>query len=417
MKLAKKTYRSFLFLVAILLPIASVIIYLALDVLLSKEVDEQLESTSAYYLEQLIDGETPQSVEPIVEIKFLKEKTAETKSFSTIELYDAYEKEDEPYRELISVVEINGKYYELTCRQSVLESEDLMVTILAVVMLILLFFVGAIYLINKRNFKRIWSPFYATLAQLKGFDVAKSDSLMFNETLIDEFTELNEVLHELTVKVKSDYVVLKEFTENASHEIQTPLAIISLNLEELSQENQLSLEGRKNLVACYESARRLSKLNEKLLLLAKIENAQFDQNENVSINELLKELIEIHRQLEPKRADLIQLDIDEILHIEIDPSLAQILISNLLSNALKHGIKDRIITIRITESCFSISNDFAGSIDTSTLFNRFQKQTSKKNSVGLGLAIAKKISAKYLLNLDVQTNNQSITFTLEKFSK
>lgn len=414
MKLAKKTFRSFLIAIACLFPIACLLIYLVLRFVLSLEVDEQLQHNQLRYKQQLIAGQTIASIAPIFEIKQLETNSHSKDVFNDVEIYESFEKEYDPYRELVSVVEVNGEWFELTSRQSVVEFEDLLYSIMFALVLILSLMMIALFMINRYLFEKIWAPFSGTLEKLNTFEAAHSEQIHFEESNISEFSELNHVLLQLTSKVQSDYAALKEFTENASHEIQTPLAIIAMHLDELSQEQTLSPEGHKNLIACTASAQRLSKLNEKLLLLAKIDNAQFRSRQRVNLNEIVDRLIAIHAQLEPDRAKLIHTNTTGQLTIEIDPALAQILLSNLLSNALRHGRKGEMITLNISETRFSISNASTQKLDTTTIFNRFQKQSNRTDSIGLGLAIAMKISDKYSLNLKVESDDERILFSIEK---
>lgn len=83
-------------------------------------------------------------------------------------------------------------------------------------------------------------------------------------------------------KSLDSYRVQKEFTENASHELQTPLAIFQSKLDLLLQQQELTESQAEIIQDLYQMTSRISRLNRNLLLLAKIDNAQFAKSENIS---------------------------------------------------------------------------------------------------------------------------------------
>jgi len=253
-----------------------------------------------------------------------------------------------------------------------------------------------VYFVNTHVMRKAWMPFYENLQIVKNFSVEESKPIVLEKSSIDEFEELNNSLTRLTDKIISDFNNLKEFTENASHEMQTPLAIMQSKSEMLLQSENLDPEHVQHIRAIYTSVQRLSKLNKTLLLLSKIENKQFTEKESISVNEVIEKHLEIYEDfIEDKKISLNMKSSMEV-KINANPLLFDMVISNLISNAIKHNVKGGNITISTTNLFVSVSNSGARpKLDSSSLFERFKKESSSSNSFGLGLAIVKKVCDNY----------------------
>src|SRR5262249_15174908 len=136
-----------------------------------------------------------------------------------------------------------------------------------------------LFFLNRRFSKNIWLPFKHALQQLKAFDVSKQNKISFDHSNIAEFEELNKSLSGMTERISADYHRLKEFTEDASHEIQTPLSVIRSKLELLMQADNFPEEEVQSIQKISEAVTKLSRLNIALLTLTKIENRQFSDAE------------------------------------------------------------------------------------------------------------------------------------------
>ncbi len=211
-------------------------------------------------------------------------------------------------------------------------------------------------------------------------------------TRISEFRALNKAIAAMTDKIHRDYTSLKEFTENASHEIQTPLAIIKNKLELLIQDENLAEEQALHIKAVYDAASRLSKLNQVLLLLTKIEHHQFIEKERINLSNLLTNQLDHYQELISARNLELVTDIAPGISIFMNPMLAEILITNLLSNTIKHNIPNGEIRIILSNGTLSIQNPGnPPSQKTEMLFDRFKKGTSNTDSLRLGLFLVKTI--------------------------
>ena len=168
-------------------------------------------------------------------------------------------------------VHSGGQHYEVILLQSLLESEDLQMIIFSFMAALFGIVLLALFFLNRWLSNKAWTPFFKSLSVLNNWKIGESQAVSFDRTGISEFDQLNSTLENMMQKIQADFVNLKEFTENASHEIQTPLAIIKSKLEMVLQDKTLNDQQYQRIRAAFESANRLSKLNEALLLLSKIE--------------------------------------------------------------------------------------------------------------------------------------------------
>ena len=213
---------------------------------------------------------------------------------------------------------------------------------------------------------------------------------------ITEFTELNDAVSIMENRVSQDYDEIKNFTENASHEIQTPLAIIKSKLELLSQSESLKEEQMDTIQSVSEAANRLSKLNQSLILLTKIDNRQFHENEEINLGDLINKHLGNFEELIAAKDITVRKNINRNTGLTMNETLAETLISNLITNAIKHNTDHGFIEILLSKTALSVSNSGAAlHSDPAELFERFKKDKVSSESLGLGLSIVKKICEKY----------------------
>lgn len=411
-KLIERSNQQFLILLVLLLSISSIIIFLLLNRYINDELDEKLRNDEWIIIEKLKKYPEIISISPIIEVDTINLLIEKKSVIKNVLVYDFIEKEEEPYRELNSVKNINNKFYKIKIRQSTIENKDLMFAIGITLFIVFLLLVLVLFYINNRLSIRLWKPFHINIEKLKYFSFNENKPLSLISSDIVEFQQLNQSLEELTSKLSNDYITLKEFTENASHEIQTPLAIILLNIEDILQ-SELSESNYKKLYSSFQAAKRLSILNEKLLLLAKLENNEKGEEQIIDIEEKIKQHLHALAPLIEDKSLKIIFNKSERFNISIDPILADILLVNLLSNAIKHNINKGYIRISIKQKSISITNSKSKKpVDTITIFKRFEKGNS--TSIGLGLSIVEKIIKVYHLNLSIQQNREEITFMINK---
>jgi signal transduction histidine kinase len=306
-------------------------------------------------------------------------------------LYTAAEKDYEPYRMLEFGLNEDTLHYKVVILKPLIESDELTEAVVGTIVIIAVVLLLALLLLNTLISKTVWSPFYKMLYKLEAFDLTKEGSVEFGTTSIKEFRELRNVLVLMTRKISSDYRSLKEFTENASHELQTPLSIIQSKVELLIQSENLSAMQMAEVQAVYEATGRLSRLNKALLLLAKIENRQFAETKEISLDELIEKKLENFSDMIAHKHLNVVKELEPV-KINIHPSLADILLSNLIGNAIKHNIEGGTLKIELTTNKLTISNSGKPlSMPPEELFQRFRKADGASESLGLGLAIVKEI--------------------------
>lgn len=316
--------------------------------------------------------------------------------FSTEDVFNKRENESESYRTLEFLVTVNGSNYIAEVKKSQQETEDIVQLILMITLVVIIFLILILFIANRFLLARLWKPFHHTLEELKQFNLSSKNKLKLPLTDINEFKDLNETARSMTQKVSDDYELLKNFTENASHEIQTPLAIIKNKIELLSQSENLSNTQIHAIQSINDAASRLSKLNQSLLLLAKIENRQFRNTENVNLSFVINRCLENFEELNAIKNINIYKNIDDDIFIEMNESLAEILVSNIIINAIKHNCPGGTIKIELDPGSLAVSNTgIPPQIHTSELFERFKKDSLSSDSLGLGLSIVKTICDTY----------------------
>lgn len=239
--------------------------------------------------------------------------------------------------------------------------------------------------------RRLWQPFDDTLNKAERFNLAQSDAPDFTPTDISEFSRLNDSLGRLMQKNKETYRIQKEFTENASHELQTPLAVTRCKLDLLMQQD-LSQQQLELVSDLYQLNTRMGYLNRNLLLLAKIENSQYNQYESIRLCDFIEKLLPSYNLL--KESCPVTLDCRNCHNdlINANPILLECLINNLVVNAIRHTDGGDILVSVSDAGSLEVSNPVTdGPLDASEIFNRFRSGASKTTGTGLGLAIVKAI--------------------------
>jgi len=414
MKFLTKINRNYLLPFSIILMAMTIAGYLILRIIINEEAKESLLS-KFYLIEQQMrtTGEIP-GLYPVVEVQKLEQNPGITSSFSKVKIWNELEEEEEIYLEYSGMINIDGSWYIVKLRQFTLENEDL-ILILAFTLFILLSstFIISYFLTRKMN-RTAWSNFEYNLHVIENYSLKVQEDISLETSDIEEFERLGRIITDFTRKMRSDYNALKEFTENASHEIQTPVSIALVNLEEILQ-HDLNENLFQTIVNVIHSLKRLSAINQSLILLTKIENRQFESSGEVSVNELvLQKKEEFMGLFESKELDVkIQAEGDFI--VRMNAYLSEVLVSNLLSNAIKHNIRGGEIRIWIKPDLLKICN--TGEKNTFTnqnIFNRFVSGSS--NSSGLGLAIVSQICDFYDLDVHYQKDDLHC-FTIRVKSK
>lgn len=299
-----------------------------------------------------------------------------------------------------------GKPYQLTTYVSSKEFSHLIIKVLATEVFIFILLLLAIVIINRKSSKFLWKPFYTTIEKTGSYDVVRNPAFQLQaETGTTEFNQLNKELCGLIEKVNQAYNNQKQFVENASHEIQTPLAIIRSKLELLINEPGLTEKTAALLVDITQANERLSQMNKSLLLLAKIDNNQFPEQEPIHISEMVEKMLNNYQE-HYDNFPLLKTTIEPGVFLTASPALIEILFSNLIKNAVVHNIPGGYVDVQLNNDVFAVRNSgHALSQDPQQLFERFRKGNAETKTTGLGLALANQISQLYGMGLQYDYEN------------
>lgn len=315
--------------------------------------------------------------------------------------YIEIEMEDEPVRVLRTwFMTADRKYYELTIETSTLEKEDMAEAIFVSIIILYVSLLCCILLVSHFVFKSSFRPLYTLVKWLKEYRPGKQQAPLVNQTKVEEFKILNQAIQTATNRSTEMYNQQKQFVENASHELQTPLAICMNKLELLSENPDCTEEQLSEIAGINHTLRGIIKMNKSLLLLSRIDNKQFPDTSEIDFNKLIdKYLPDFEDMYEYKNIHVTYTETGTLIYT-MNESLASTLLSNLLKNAFIHNIESGSIAISVTGRTLTISNSSESTgLNEATLFNRFEKQTHKKESTGLGLAIVKSITSIYGIDI------------------
>ncbi len=300
------------------------------------------------------------------------------------------------YRQLGFVKVVNNQPYYIQIYKSLEETDRLIVRIVLIINALIFLIIITLLVVNRYSSRRGWKAFYDTIEKINNYDVNSHESFSLSKSDIREFDDLNRVLLTMTNRINNDYLNLKEYIENASHEIQTPLAIINSKMELLLQSGDMSEKQYKTVADAYEASNRLSRLNKTLILMAKIENRQFPESKAVYPSVIIDTQLENLEDLILSKKIRIKKNTDEEMALQMNPYLAEIMLVNLIKNAVRHNIQGGELAIELTKEKLRISNSGAPlKIDPEMLFKRFYKSSASPESIGLGLAIVQKICIIY----------------------
>jgi len=397
MKLIQKTSRTYLLLSAIIFILSGVMLFFVLTSVMNNRLDEKL-LYNKEVIAKRIKYDYPLTIFDTEELTEAENRAypndtliyKDTLIFHAIEGVEGVE-EYEKYRQLTAYETLQGERHKIITRNSLVRNQDFVSIITLSTIIIILLLLTGLLILNTLIAKKIWKPFYMNLDRLKNFSIQDQNIIELEPSNVEEFIELNSSIKNLTQKLQSDFNNLKEFSENASHEMQTPLAIMQSKIELLLQSTDVTKEQSKQLQSIYQAGQRLSKLNKTLLLLAKVENQQFSTKEEISLKELIERQLENYEDFIVNKNLKVTTELSDD-NIITNTVLADTLISNLLSNAIKHNIPNGTIEIIHVRDILIFSNTgLPLDQDPENLFSRFKKASTLKDSLGLGLAIVKKI--------------------------
>lgn len=237
----------------------------------------------------------------------------------------------------------------------------------------------------------MWLPFYNTLERIASFDLHKQNTIRFENSGTEEFDMLHRCLEKLIAGNVAAYKQQKEFTHNASHELQTPLSIVKFKLDLLHQSKPVTDEQSGLINEAHQSLSKVTRINKNLLLLAKIENSQFSVKESVNLSALLENQLSLLEDFLEDKQLQVQKHIAPAIILPGNKVLAEVMLTNLIMNAVRHSRPQDVLMLSLGEHQLEISNTGAAPLDGEILFRRFGSPSPNTTGTGLGLAIVRQI--------------------------
>ena len=403
----KLIYRIALRLSLLLVPLIAiwaVVFYFTMVSEINDEADDALEDYSEVLILRLLGGEElPSSGDGTnnsYSVTTVSEEYATSRraiSYHDAEVYIPEKRETEPARVLVTIFpDRNGDWHELRVSMPTFERQDLQGTVLRWVVLLYFVLLAICLGTTLWVFRKSMRPLYALLGWLDAYSPGKAPEPVPNDTDIEEFRRLNTAAQQAVERFEKLLGQQKEFIGNASHELQTPLAVLQGRLEYLVTNGNLS-EGMLSEASKMQAAlSRIIRLNKALLLLARIENGQFPESTVIDIAALLREQQELYAEIYADRNISCRLTLPESFTVRMNESLASVLVTNLLKNAYVHGDEGSIVEIVLADGVLDISGEGGAALDAEHIFERFYQGGKKKEgSTGLGLALVKAVADSY----------------------
>jgi signal transduction histidine kinase len=348
-----------------------------------------------------------------ISVLLLDRKINQGNLFRDTLMFDRKDEQYKTFRYLQFETAWDGRDYQIKIFKSTNPTDLLVERVTLMMTLMVILFLGGIFILNRFIFASLWKDFFEAIDKLKQFETTK-EPVVLGEQDIEEFDELKRALEDMTGRLARDYRELKEYTDHTTHELQTPLAVIKSKAELLIQSKNLGAEEMKCLQAINASVQQLSRLNATLTLITRIENRQFTEKEKIKLNRLLDrhlELLEEHISLRGIKVIRKYSEKDSVLYM--DQGLADLLVANLLKNAIVHNVEGGSIVLETRDDSLIIKNDGSPlQFSQEKLFTRFVRGSTKSANFGLGLSLVKKVCDTYNFSIEYSYDNQQHTFRL-----
>jgi signal transduction histidine kinase len=411
MKLLTRISRSYLIISLVVFIISGIIVYQLLNHIFQKQIDDTLK-VEKLLIEQTINfsdsvPDFRMVFGHMIDVTILNTRLQKTELIHDTLMHDSESGEFASFRHLFAEnTSIRNKGYTINIYKPLNENERLVAEILLAIALVFISLLIILVIANYFIARRVWIPFYRILAKLGQYQINQAQLLKLPKTEIHEFNLLTQALENMSVKISQDYQNLKEFNENAAHELQTPLAIIKSKLELLIQKENLDEKQLKLISGAIEATNRISRLNHGLLLISKIDNNQFVQTEDIEIQQFLITILDNFSELiNLKEIELSTKFTDHVI-LKMNHALAETFFLNLISNSIKHNIQNGFIEISVDHHAITITN--AGhqlKSNPTHFFERFRKSDHNPDSVGLGLSIVQRIADLYHMTIQYNHND------------
>jgi signal transduction histidine kinase len=396
MKLLSRTVQNYVIFSALLLIISTPVFYFSIQRLFVHELDKELISHKSefYQIIPLLKTESELEFFRLMNDEFILKEgqpISRKDSIYSATLYNEKEDDMQAYRILNTRVEIHGKPHLLQIRESLVSTKDLVTAIVAIQVFLISILLAGLAIINRKLSKTVWGPFYLILDRLKRYQIDRDTSIDLPRSSTAEFRDLSAAITQLVDRNREAFQNQKEFTENASHELQTPLAVCRTKLELLAQTKELTEQQAELVGSLFHGVERISRLNKNLLLLSRIENRQFLEIEEIDLLSVAYKYLDLYRSQLQEKGLQVKVTIDEHAAIKANSVLLDVLMSNLITNAVRYSLEGSTIILEGTRNYILVSNSGEPLKNPEKIFERFHRESRIEMGNGLGLSIVKKI--------------------------
>jgi len=286
--------------------------------------------------------------------------------------------------------------------------------------LILIILFALTRLIAGRSIRPI-DKVIATAEQMSQTNLDQRIALPYHH---DELYRLSATINALFDRMESAFLREKHFTADASHELKTPLAVVKGTLDVLIRKPRDREHYETRIKFCLKELDRMAYLIDQLLMLARYESSKVTPRIVViSFAPLLENVVE--RMLETAQSKGISITINhaENTPVAADPGMLEMMIENIISNAIKYSAPNSFITVAVTRNneqvLCSITDQGIGIPEEklNAIFDRFYRvdeaRCTNTGGLGLGLSIVKKLADLQQIKVTVTSAiNKGTTFTL-----
>ena len=306
-----------------------------------------------------------------------------------------------------------GNFRKITVSLPTFEQDMLIEHVFWWTMLLFIVLLASVLAIGLVLLNYNMKPLYRLLDWIDRYEPGMQGSKVPSDTDIVEFRKLASAIEHAVTRFETQYEERKIFIGNASHELQTPLAVCSNRIEMMLEHPDMTEALAEEMIKVHRSLSGLIRLNKTLLLLSKIENGQFPQTADVDMNALAKESIELHQEIYDHKNIAAKIDGEDRFVHRIDEQMASVLIGNLVKNAFLYTPSGGTIEISMSQYGFSISNTGNTPLDKDKVFRRFYQPSGRKEgATGLGLALAYSVCINNGMDITYDFIDEKHIFTI-----
>ena len=408
MKLLTKTSLNFISASVLFFLVGSMAMYFSVRNIIAEDLQNRLLQQKNEFIFTAQQKKVTDLTSELVFVQEIKKEQLNSFSDTVFIINDQYIL----YRKLQFTYLQDKQQYKVSILQSQSQSDLLIVKIVIMNVGFAVLFFLIVFFVNRKSIKNALKVFYSTIRKLEDFEVSKAEELSLDTAEVDEVKKLNAVFEKMSEQIRQDFEAQKEYTENVAHELQTPLAIISSKADELMQADNLSKQQMEQLALLMETTNRLSKINQALIFLTKIDNRFYREGATFSLNDLIKEKLTLFEEVIKEKNIQLEVDLSDITHIYMDKYLAETMVINLLKNAIVHNEQGGLLHIKLANQSLIIYNSGKPlTFPESDIFKRFIRSDHNKKSLGIGLSIVKRICELYNFTVNYQFKEKHI-FTI-----